>query len=201
MAKNLLEKLNTLVKASIPTIEPPKRLGHNLEREVAALRDQLEAAYEDEQGFVRQAAMLEETIMALDEQADTAVLNNQEAVARHAIQQMEHKKRQLTMLQADLEHHRNVTADLLSQINTLEGMISAAQQEDDADADDDTLSVADAIRQARQSVQREAPQTTVKGVIRVPITVHNTDDEDEPDEVEITENLAARRSRLQKPDA
>lgn len=203
MAKNLLEKLNVLLQANLHTLSPdlsrlnPRRAGKNLDREIAALQKQMEAAAEDEAQIEANIAAMTEAILKWDEEADRAVKAGQNTQARFAIQQMETEKRRLAMLQAELDEHRQTMAALMRQVNEFESILKAAQQAQAA-AEEETATLSEAIRQAREAVQAEA------GVgedtpIRVQVDV--SDAATHEDEETINRDLHERRSRLAKPDA
>ncbi len=202
MAKNLLEKLNVLLQANLHTLTPdlsrfnPGRAGKNLDREISALKKQMDAAAEDEAQIEAKIAAMTNIILKWDEEADKAVKAGQNAQARFAIQQMETEKRRLAMLQAELDEHRQAMAALMRQVNEFESILRAAQQEQ-AEAEEETATLSEAIRQAREAVQEEA------GVGDTPIRVQVdvSDAATHEDEETINRDLHERRSRLAKPDA
>jgi chromosome segregation ATPase len=205
MAKNVLQKLNVLLQASLRDVVGGrsgrrfrKRLGGDLKGEIAQLRQQLEAAYQDEDVMIQQIAALEKEAVAWDEKADQAVLSHRDAEARYAIQQIETLKRRIAMLQSDLDSHRYAAQELLQHINQLEGLLQVAEQEAQADQSDqpaaDSLTLSQAIQHARETAQNEdTPEVTHVELETAP--AGSQDD----DAIEI--DLAARRSRLTKPDA
>ncbi|MBZ0308525.1 MAG: hypothetical protein K8I82_20835 [Anaerolineae bacterium] len=202
MAKNLLEKFNVLLQANLHNLTPDlsrlnlRRAGKNLDREIAALQKQMDAATEDEAQIEAKIAAMTATILKWDEDADKAVKAGQNAQARFAIQQMEIEKRRLTMLQAELDEHRQTMAALMRQLNEFESVLKAAQQAQ-AEAEEETATLSEAIRQAREAVQAEA------GVGNTPIRVQVdvSDAATHEDEETINRDLDERRSRLAKPDA
>lgn len=198
MAKNLLEKLNVLIQSNLHSIGPDfSRLkpGKNLDKEVAALKKQLEVAGEDEARIEAQTAALTEAILKWDAEADAAVEAGKDAQARYALQQMEIEKRRLTMLQAELDEHRQTMATLLRQLNQFEAALEAAQKIQ-VEAEEGTQTLSEAIRQAREAVQAEA------GVGDAPVRINVSDDiASINDEETIDRELEQRRSRLAKPDA
>jgi chromosome segregation ATPase len=205
MAKDLLQKLNVLLQASLRDAVSGglgrlsrKRLGGDLKGEIAHLRQQLEAAYQDEEAMQRQITTLEGELVAWDEKADQAVLSQRDAEARYAIQQMETLKRRIAMLQSDLDSHRYAAHELLQHVNQLEGLLQAVEQEAQADPPeltvDDSLTLSQAIQRARETAEHEAAPEVVQVDVE-PATAESQDD----DKIEI--DLATRRSRLAKPDA
>ncbi len=193
MAKNLLEKLNLLLQANLTSVTPdltrlsPRRAGKNLDKEIAALRKQLEVADQDEVSIQTQIEKLTQTILQWDAEANSALQKGQEAQARYALQQMETEKRRLVMLQSELDEHRQTMAALMRQLNQFESVLQAAQQTQPV-AEEETETLSDAIRRTRETI--EAETTSMQNEIDVVI-----------DEAQIERELASRRSRLAKPDA
>lgn len=202
MAKNLLEKLNVLLQANLHNLSPdlsrlnPRRAGKNLDREIAALRKQLEVSAEDEAEIEAKITAMTEAILQWDAAADEAIKAGKDAQARYAVQQMETEKRRLVILQTELDEHRQAMAALMRQLNEFESVLKAAQKAQ-AEVEEETATLSEAIRQARESVQAEAGLGEVPVRIQVDVSdVDNTNDEET-----ISRDLDQRRSRLAKPDA
>jgi chromosome segregation ATPase len=204
MAKSLLQKLNTLIQATVQdavhTASSPltgRLLGKNLDKEVAALRKQLAAAEADEQGYLQRQAALNDEILNMDAQTDAAVQAGRDAEARHLIQQIEIKKRQLTMLNSELEQLRMAMSDFLRQLNDLDALVELAKRSDqDAESGEPTL--ADSLHEAQRRVQVEISESRSQ---EDSVSPHIELVESIPlDEAAIEQDLAARRSRLAKPD-
>lgn len=193
MAKNLLEKLNTLLQANLNNLTPDlSRLkpGKNLGREVEALKKQLKIAQQDEAKIEAQLAALTASILKWDTEADAALKAGKESLAQHALQQMEIEKRRLAMLQAELDEHRQSMAGLMRQLNHFEGVLQAAQQIQ-TDAEEETETLSEAIRRAREIAQAELENEPSLSTIV----------SDANDTEVIEREIAQRRSRLAKPDA
>ncbi|KAB2904535.1 MAG: hypothetical protein F9K27_08465 [Anaerolineae bacterium] len=202
MAKNLLEKLNVLLQANLHNLSPdlsrlnPRRAGKNLDREIAALRKQLEVSAEDEAEIEAKITAMTEAILQWDAAADEAIKAGKDAQARYAVQQMETEKRRLVILQTELDEHRQAMAALMRQLNEFESVLKAAQKAQ-AEVEEETATLSEAIRQARESVQAEAGLGEVPVRVQVDVSdVDNTNDEET-----ISRDLDQRRSRLAKPDA
>lgn len=202
MAKNLLEKLNVLLQANLHNLSPdlsrlnPRRAGKNLDREIAALRKQLEVSAEDEAEIEAKITAMTEAILQWDAAADEAIKAGKDAQARYAVQQMETEKRRLVILQTELDEHRQAMAALMRQLNEFESVLKAAQK-GQAEAEEETATLSEAIRQARETVQAEAGSGEVPVRVQVDVSdVDNTNDEET-----ISRDLDQRRSRLAKPDA
>lgn len=193
MAKNLLEKLNTLLQANLNNLTPDlSRLkpGKNLGREVEALKKQLKIAQQDEAKIEAQLAALTASILKWDTEADAALKAGKKSLAQHALQQMEIEKRRLAMLQAELDEHRQSMAGLMRQLNHFEGVLQAAQQIQ-TDAEEETETLSEAIRRAREIAQAELENEPSLSTIV----------SDANDTEVIEREIAQRRSRLAKPDA
>lgn len=202
MAKNLLEKLNVLLQANLHNLSPdlsrlnPRRAGKNLDREIAALRKQLEVSAEDEAEIEAKITAMTEAILQWDAAADEAIKAGKDAQARYAVQQMETEKRRLVILQTELDEHRQTMAALMRQLNEFESVLKAAQKAQ-AEVEEETATLSEAIRQARETVQAEAGLGEVPVRVQVDVSdVDNTNDEET-----ISRDLNQRRSRLAKPDA
>ena len=225
MAKNLLDKLNVLVQASIRDtvgsglkLPSLKRAGKNLDREVAALRQDLNTAMEEENTLQAQVTALEAEILRLDELADRAVMDGRDAEARHTVAQMQRAKQQLTMVQSDLDHHRYALQELMQQVNRLESIIEVAkreasageqplqqQQASDAEGESDQLTLSAAIRKARESVhnaqhtEEQEQSNPIKITGSTPVDSVDLTLKNEKDDEAVEQDIAARRTRLQKP--
>jgi predicted nucleic acid-binding Zn-ribbon protein len=202
MAKNLLEKLNVLLQANLHNLSPdlsrlnPRRAGKSLDREIAALRKQLEVSAADETEIEAQITAMTEAILQWDAAADEAIKAGKDAQARYAVQQMETEKRRLVILQTELDEHRQTMAALMRQLNEFESVLKAAQKAQ-VEVEEETATLSEAIRQARETVQAEAGLGEVP--VRVQVDVSDVDNND--DEETISRDLDQRRSRLAKPDA
>lgn len=201
MAK-LLNKLNVLVRSNLPDVrggEGSTRrsrarrplTGKGLDREIAALRAHIEDALAAEDKLTASLAALEREIAGWDRQADEALSKGDEATARYAVQQMQLAQRRAAMLEADREHHRRATAELISRVNELEALVvEARQSEAQAQApaagdDDDSESLADRLRRVREQIAtQDVPAVT------------QASEPEEVDEQAIEDDLARRRARL-----
>jgi phage shock protein A len=203
MAK-LIDKLNTLVQSSVRSVlgdDPDRRaqrarpkLGKHLNREIAALRDQINAALDDEDRMATEIDAMQRTITDWDQQADDALKQGDEATARHVIRQMQLQQQRMTMRQAELEQHKLSTSELISQVNALEAIVAEARQQStttpSTDEEDDR-SLAARLRKARQQALKQTAQKTAQANTR---HVELTDET--MDEQAIEEDLARRRARL-----
>lgn len=186
----LREKLTVLVRSNLrgerrETAPSPRKAS----AEVAALRAQIERALDGEDHLLQAIRTGEAEIEALDRRADEALARGDEATARHLIGQLQRRRQQVSLVQADLAQHRRATADLIRRVNALEALVAAAQQPhthpDAPDADD--LPLAERIRQVREQVARQ---------VEALHTLAAPPAESALDEQAIEDDLARRRARL-----
>jgi phage shock protein A len=195
MAKNLTDKLNTLIRSrvqgAIDDLNPrrrdqPLKPGKNIDRDVAALRQRINQALDDEDRMTAEIDALQRQVADWDQQADRALTRGDEAAARHAVRQMQLVRQHQTMLEADLAQHRYATSELISRVNELEARAAEARQPSkDAvkpeDPNEESLSAR--ISQARSAA---APQPRAA----------KPDTPAQVDEQMIEDDLARRRARL-----
>ncbi len=186
----LRDKLRVLMQASLrgergeaaPSI---RKAG----AEVAALRQRIARALDDEDRLQQTIQAAAAQIAALDRQADEALARGDETTARHLVRQLQDRRRQLAFLQADLAQHQYSTADLIRRVNTLEALIAQAQQSAARGEapDEGEVPLAERIRQARAEIARRvetlhtSETTPVSGAL---------------DEQAVEDDLARRRARL-----
>jgi hypothetical protein len=195
MAKNLTEKLNTLIRSrvrgAIDDLNPRRRdqpmtPGKTIDRDVAALRQRINQALDDEDQMTAEIDVLQRQAADWDQQADRALTRGDEAAARHAVRQMQLVRQHQTMLEADLAQHRYATSELISRVNELEARAAEAHQTSKGavkleDPDEESLSAR--IARARSA---SAPQPRAA----------RQDTPDQVDEQAVEDDLARRRARL-----
>jgi phage shock protein A len=158
---DLLKKLNVLVKAGINDVlgdvrsgELPRKalsvfqLGSGIDREVTMLRGRINdaLAYEDE--LQARLTSLQTEINDWDAKADAAVAAGDDTNGRYFIDQMHRAQQRLTIAEADLRDHQQVTQELISRVNMLESAVADARR-----AEAEKQAEVDAAKQA------ETPQT------------------------------------------
>jgi len=214
---DLFSKLNLLVKSSINDVlgdESPRRrvpsrgrLGKNLDKEVAYLRERINEAIAHENTLQERVDSLMQETAALDAQADEAVKQGNEAQARHIIAQLQRTQQRLTIAESDLREHQLVTQDLIQRVNLLDAVVSEARHEgqlgeDSADAseaiDDAQRSLSDRLRVARETVTGlVADSKSAASATDLADGGTATDDSQNNDAVD--DDLSARLQRLSKP--
>lgn len=193
---DLFKKLNVLIKSSLHDVvgddssrraASPPRLGKDIDREIAALRQRVNdaASYEDE--LKARIHTLESEIARLDQQADEAVEQRREEQARYLIEQMQRAQQRLTIARADLREHQLVAQELLQRVNTLEAYVAEARRQQQAAPDTSAGGLADMLRSAREKLTRE-PR-----VEQQPETSRETIDNQA-----VEDDLERRRQRLSK---
>ncbi|GAB4409978.1 MAG: hypothetical protein Kow00106_03710 [Anaerolineae bacterium] len=186
----LREKLRVLVQASLrgerrESAPSLRKAG----AEVVSLRQQIARALDDEDRLQQSIEAAAAQIAALDRQADEALARGDEATARRLVGELQRRRRQVSLLEADLAQHQYVTADLIRRVNTLEALVAQAQQAAGRTEarDEDDVPLAERIRQAHRDIARrvETLRTT-----EAPPTA------DALDEQAVEDDLARRRARL-----
>lgn len=145
---DLLNKINTLIRARVEgflsedlglslgrsgrTPLSADRLGKDIDREVAALRRRIDAALEHDENLQAQIAALRQEAADWDLKADNALLEKDDAAARHAVAQMQRLEQRAALLEADLARLRRDTADLIDKVNMLEGLVADARRQQGA---------------------------------------------------------------------
>jgi len=231
---NLFKKLNTLVKASVNNALgddlalggsrrrqlTPQKLGKNIDREIEALRQRVNEALEYEDQLKAKARSVQAEVEQWDAQADAAVAEGRDEVARHAIDQMKRAQQRLTMAESDLNEHRFVTQELMLRVNELDAAVADARRAEaekaaaaappppvNAPPETPDSSLADLLRDTRERIATEA--NAMKDVISAWQEPGQSQPQAQPEaaptspEIETTpeveDDLARRRERLSKP--
>lgn len=162
---SFFDKLNTLVQSQINSVVDPvdektsrsrrKALARHdirngLENNVAELRQRVNEAlaYQDE--MEAKINKLYQESADWDRKADEAVEAGRENDARIAIGRVQQAQREIEMMEADLREHKYLTQELISQVNTLDGVITEARNvtpDDSAPADENEANDIDRIGQ------------------------------------------------------
>jgi phage shock protein A len=137
---DLIDKLNVLLRANLdnflgrsgegappPRRLPPEQLGKDVDREIAALRRQIDAALNKEEDIKKRLEALRGQVEQFDRAADAALERGDESAARASVQQMQAARKRAANLELELGRHRDATFDLIQHVNTLEAMVSDAR--------------------------------------------------------------------------
>jgi phage shock protein A len=206
---DLFKKLNTLVRASIndavdtgtaglrQRINRPK----DVERQIDDLRQRINDAIDYEDSLQQRSAALKADIAELDRQADEALLQGNEALARHLIQQMQRAQQRQTMAEADLRAHQLVAHELIQKVNLLEATLAdvrrvqESKQPDDASAtphQDSAVEVLGGLlKDAREKIKKP-------GADHDSPPPASLQDDAPVDEAAVDDDLSARRNRLSR---
>lgn len=166
---SLFKKLNTLVRAGLNDLLGedwaagdlrrrllPGRLGPDIDREIATLRQRIEEALGYEDQLQARVDALYAEVAELDAQADQEVQAGHEDEARRAVEELQRKQRELNMAEADLREHRLVTQDLIFQVNRLEAVVEEARRaQQEAAEQTEEQGVSDVLRSARQQADHD----------------------------------------------
>lgn len=145
---DFLDKLNVLLRAGLNSLLSggtersstgkvkisPDNLGKDVDREIAALRKQIDTAMGEEDRMKAQIESLRKQAADSDEAADRSLEQGNDAQARQILQRMRELERKANQMAAELDRHQQATFDLIQHVNTLEAMVSDArhQQEEQA---------------------------------------------------------------------
>lgn len=202
---DLFKKLNTLVRAQVSDALTPRPrtthdpLGKKLDDDVESLRERINQAIEHEDKLQAQVATLHADIARLDQQADEAVEQGNDALARHLIAQMQRSQQHLAMVESDLREHQIVAQELIQRVNLLEATVADKRYEeqqagDDAEASVDTARdrVSHVVREVRDKIAEMSDRIAARQEVNPSLT-------DTPQEEEqVDSDLEARRNRLSK---
>jgi phage shock protein A len=211
---DLFKKLNVLVKAGINdllgeenTVGSPQRrslrpeqLGKDIDREIESLRKRINEALDYEGELQAKVRSVRDEVARWDAQADKAVAANNDAVARHAIDQMQSAEQRLAMAESDLHAHRIVTQELIERVNMLEAAVADARRAQ-ADKEPETTpqtsiqtagqALSDVLRDAREKIAGMGELINARQDVDTPV--------EKADDQSVEDDLARRRERLSKP--
>jgi phage shock protein A len=227
---NLLDKLNVLVKSSLNSFlrdaaetsgtpgVPAGRLGKDIDGEVARLRQQIDAALNQEDAMLKRLEQLQQQVDRYDQQADAALQRNDEATARYLIQQMQRQQQLATMLQAELDQHRRATSEFIERVNMLEALVSDARRQQASTPAGEVAAqtehtpgvvLSNLLREARERVESTVgnvltPAQSAEPGQSIPIATAAKGAEEliqpQTPDSQVEADLAKRRARLSKPD-
>lgn len=188
-----------------------RRLGlkkaRNLDAQVKQLRERVAAATAHETTLRQQVDSLYAEVDRLDQQADAAVRDGDDATARQLIGQMQRVQQRLTMAEADLDRHQLVAEELIQQVTALEVAITEAKATEAAAADKPTpvtpkpLTPEEVAAQARQKIDELGELIALKKDGLDTFTGEESAAEQahsEANKSRIDDELEARRQRLSK---
>lgn len=215
---DLFKKLNVLVKAklndALPGIEIKSPLQkRNINKQVDALRKQVNDAVEYEDTLQQRVTELQNEVDRLDREADKAVERGDDDTAKHIIGQLERAKQRLNMAQSDLNAHQLVAEDFIRKVNLLdataadiqheEATSAPAPTEEDSPASILTKSPEEIMQSAQDKISGlgELLKTKKDQLMPSPTDTHEEkmqQVEEEIKKAKVEDDLAARRRRLSK---
>lgn len=210
---SLFKKLNTLVQATLHDVLGetegssetglnPDRLGKDIDREIALLRERIKEAVTFEDQLQQRVHTLQAEVEKWDQQADSAVIAGDDPVARHAAEQMQRARQRLVMAESDLTEHQKVTQELILRVNMLDAAVADVQREkmqssDNAPVVEVSISpgqaLADILKNLREKVEQVSAPTGLDEVE----AVQEAPDQSVPDNT-TEDDLEQRRQRLTK---
>ncbi len=215
-------------QSQLPKV-PAARLGKDIDKEIAELRRRIDAALSEEDAMQARLDQLQQQIAAYDQQADDALQRGDEPNARYLIQQMQRQQNLAGMMQAELEQHRRSTSDFIQRVNTLDAIVTDARREQQNQQQAQPavqqsaapvesqgeqapgVSLSNLLREARERVENAL--SSGDPAHHIPITIESTEITEPtktaaaapkgapaaPNDAQVDDDLAKRRSRLSKP--
>jgi len=163
---DLVKKLNVLLRARLrdvvgEAVSPSKKtsppnLGKDIDREIEALRQRLNEAFEHEDVLKQQIGALQAEIEVLDREADTALTQGDDDLARRVVTQIQRTRQRMTMLESDLVTHQWAVRELFDKVSLLESVVADARRAVAPTPDpvmaQESASIAESLRQARDDL-------------------------------------------------
>lgn len=203
---DLFRKLNTLVKAKVSDVLTDLTSGmpripgasRSLNRDVHALRERINQAIEYEDTLQAKIKSLQEEIAQLDQQADDAVKQGNEALARHLVEQMQRTQQRLQMAESDLRAHQLVAQELIQKVNLLEATAADVRRDDTQSAETAASAgrLSNIVSEAREKISSVGQKVTT--AMEKPRPAASEEDVQPESGVTVDDDLEARRARLSK---
>jgi phage shock protein A len=204
---DFFKKLNVLMKANLrdllgdertaPSPLTPDRLGKDVDREIASLRQRINEAVNYEEELQQRVASLHTQVSTLDQQADDALSQGSDDTARLKIEEMQRAQQRLTMTEADLRDHQAVTQELILRVNQLEAAVADARRSKAESAPEQVAPVQPSPVQAVSDVLRDMREK----INQMNDLLQSNDEvqtQDVVDDTAVDDDLVARRDRLSK---
>ena len=216
---DFFRKVNVLVRAGIADLLGDDReggrpagalrldkLGRNVDRELAALRERINQALDYEGELAARVGALQAEAARWNQQADTFVQSGQDEKARHAAAQLQSAQRRIAMAESDLREHQLVTQELIVRVNELDAAVAdARRREGDAEpaapaesaAQSAGKLVADVLRDMREKVADLGDLVNAQAAPSTEAAAPEAA-QGEADSQTVEDDLARRRDRLSK---
>ena len=201
---DLLRKLNVLVRAGLndlldtersatPASQPDILSSQSVDREVRVLRRRVNDALEYEDKLQARVESLRAEVESLDQQADEALSQDMEEIARRALRDLQVARQRLEVAEADLQDHRSVTEDLMLRVNELDAAAADLRH-----AQANPASEGDVMQQASQAMG-EVLQQMRERIAHFSAMEESAAEVNPPvDETAVDDDLARRVERLSK---
>ena len=163
----------------------------HVKRDIQLLREQIDEALDREEALQEQLDALRQDADDLNLKTDNALLEQDEEGARKIAAVLRQTEQQITMLEADITHHRQMTAALMDQVNILESQLAAAGRKQETEsnvappAEPPPVEPPPVEPEARKPIIVQVEDTPsepvdpTEPVIRVPIVVEISDETEE----------------------
>jgi len=226
---SLFKKLNVLLQSQINNLVDNrdsqearqerltvKRLGKDIDGELARLKKRVNEALEYEGQLQAKVDQLYASIADWDAKANAAVSEGRDDDARVAVRSLKEAQRQLSFMESDLNEHRLITQELLQKVNIFEATVDEARrresQQAEAEAvekqqasievevvpDEDGETPEDALSEMLRNT-REAVDDLVENAPNMTVNIIPDEPSSDDDDDDVNDDLDGRRSRLSKP--
>lgn len=100
------------------------------------LRKRINEAIEYEDKLQRQIDAMRDEIATLNRQADESINKGNEAMARHFVARIQRTEQRLEMIEGDLNAHRLIAEELITQVNLLDSALADARYREEKPTDE-----------------------------------------------------------------
>lgn len=222
---DFFRKVNVLVRAGINDLlgdegagrQPagtlrPDKLGKDVDREIAALRERINQALDYEDKLQARLGALQAEAARWDEQIDAFIQQGRDDSARHAAGQLQFTQQRIAMAESDLREHQLVTQELILRVNELDAAVADARQREAAASRPDAESnapgetaaqsasrlVSDVLRDMREKMTELSEMVSAQNAPSDQAAAPDAARADEADSQSVEDDLAQRRDRLSK---
>lgn len=189
--------LNDLLQPAKSRAHDQPRLGREVDREIATLRSRINEAVAYEETLKARLRQHQAEVERWDAQADEAVARDDDAGARHAVEQMKRAEQRRAIAENDLKAHQLVTQDLIVRVNQLDAAVADARRRQqaagEASVETPLRRLDDVLRDARARVGSMGDLLAAKDEVN-----RTTPEVAPPDRQAVDDDLAQRRQRLSK---
>ncbi len=201
---DLFKKLNVLIKANLNDIGenavPHIRLGgRNVDGDIQTLRERINDAVQYEDQIKANVRQLQDEAARWDQQADEAVVRDDDVNARYAIEHLQRAQQRVAMAEADLREHQRVTQELITRVNELDAAAADARRERTTAETSTTPEAAESahlpdlgnvLRETRDKIASMTDLSAAQNEVEPPTKA--------PDPGAVDADLESRRQRLSK---